>query len=274
MGRQAWGAAMAVVALVVTATAGAARGSRDGDVLLRVWMAGSRVHATYRVPHGMQPYGLSVVPHGVQMMMLPGAADGTVTATSFISSKLSASVLTSTKVDKDYNPLPTTYKVRLLYGRKGACGGTAAWNSQNLSWNNMLRCSHARSNIVLLTVGNLIGPGSLVNSSSASGDYADASVSANVKSPNRFTVRVTSSPGGQSVHIVWNVTCSKGSAVKGASGSWDDTTPVNDGTSIQVPFATFLSNPDSCTIAVGASLEDNPGSGTITIKLYVDKTHV
>jgi len=171
-----------------------------------------------------------------------------------------------------------TYTVRLLYGPKNACGGTADWNYNHLSWNDMIRCRHFRSNTLPLTVGSTIGPGSLVQSSSGSGDFASASVSANVKSPNSFTVRVGSSPSGQSVHITWDITCIKGTSVKGASGSWDDTTPVNDSTSVQVPFATLLANPDSCTIAIGADLGSTDGattpSGTITLKLYVDKSHV
>jgi hypothetical protein len=250
--------------------------------LSAVWLEGGRVHATYRVPIGMQAYGLSFSHKSdptYPVMLLPGTAEGAVTPSAYTSTHLIAENLTSTDYDKFGNLRPTTYMVRLLYGPKSRCGGSAAWNYSNLSWNGMLRCRHFVSNTVPLTVGQTIGPGSLVQSASGSGDFASASVSANVKSPNQFTVRVASSPSGRSVHVTWNITCTKGYSVKGASGSWDDVSPVSDDSSITVPFATLLASPDSCIIAVGASLQADTDStdipsGTITVRLYVDKSHL
>jgi hypothetical protein len=212
-------------------------------------------------------------------MLLPGAADGTVSHTGFTSTRLIGQILSSTDYNPDGTVKPKGYTVRLLYGRRNACGGSAAWNSEHLSWNDMLRCPHQRSNAVPLTVGMTLGPGALLASSSGSGDFADASVSSNVRTPNSFTVRVSSSPSGPPVHVTWTLTCTKGQNVKGASGSFDDTTPVDDGSSIHVPFAGTFTSPDSCTIAVGASLALGPDatttpSGTITLKLYVDKSHL
>jgi len=267
---------------VVAALALPAVAAPSGKRLVRVWLSGGLLHATYHLPAGMQPYGINFAHRGdpaYPMMLLPGAADGTVTPTSFTSTHLTAQNLTSTDYNADGTLNPTTYTVSLLYGRKGVCGGSAAWNANNLSWNRMLQCPHLRSNTLPLTVGQLIGPGTLVGSSSGNGDFASASVSGNVKNPNTFTIRITSSPSGQSIYIAWDITCSKGFSVKGASGSSADTTPVND-TSIQVPFASLTANPDSCTIAVDASLAIDPSdpttvpSGTLTIRVYVNKSHI
>jgi hypothetical protein len=259
-------------ALIVTAALVAAASLRaappTGGTLKAVWLGNGRIHATYRVPNGWVPYKLqfyapSKTWASQNYWLFPwdnNYGGASVSNTQWLSLKSDESILVS----------GTDYVVRLFYGPKASC-------------TNVAQCPKAvRSNAVILkagTVPSVFGPGSLVQSSSGSGDFASASVSASVKSPNKFTVRVSSSPSGQSVHVTWDITCSKGYAVKGASGAWDDTTPVNDDTSIRVPFATLLANPDSCTIAVGADLQSDPAStdaptGTITLRLYADKSHL
>lgn len=229
--------------------------------LQAVWLSGGRIHATYHLPSNAVPYTITFYPaHGISMgyLLLPGSVLGHATRTAWTSSNLEQQILEQ-----------GTYQVRLAYGPNASCVADA----ENKSYNQIMRCPHSMSPPVSVTVGQVIGPGSLVQRSEGSGEFASASVSANVTSPNTFTVRISTAPTRQNVHINWDITCSKGRAVRGASGSWDDTTPVNDSSSIRVPFASILANPDGCTIAVGASLSDSMPA-TIRLALYVDKSHV
>jgi hypothetical protein len=269
--RQTCAAAMRnlIVSLVaaVSLTAGA-NAATPAKPLKAVWLGGGRIHATFSLPAGLIPYVINFCPGDgstcFAYALIPGWGEH-VTQTTWTSTSLDEQILSS-----------GSYNVRLIYGRRNACVAGGG----NLSTNKIMACPHARSAPVAIHVGQVIGPGALVQRSSGSGDFASASVSANVRSPHTFTVRVASSPSGQSVHVAWDITCTKGYSVKGASGSWDDTTPVDDSTSIVVPYDTVVSNPDSCVISVLASLSIDPAdptstpSGSLTISLYVDKTHL
>lgn len=138
--------ALAVAASFSLSVTGEAAPLTASPVLTKVWLSGNVIHATYAVPKGMQAYGLRFVPpvHPWTMAaMLPGFDDGQVTPTGFIAKTeitLSLSFDELSVHNGQIRSSPVTFRVELLYGRKGACGRTAAWNSTHLSYADILRC--------------------------------------------------------------------------------------------------------------------------------------
>jgi len=122
-----------------------------------------------------------------------------------------------------------------------------------------------------LPAGPNPGPGALIGSSTGSGKFASTSVSSgNVPNPSTITIRVSTSPTGENVHVNWDLTCSKGSQVKGSSGSFDDTSPVDDFYSVSIP--SFAGASFSCEVTVGATIgldaNGNVGGGLIALHVY------
>jgi len=63
------------------------------------------------------------------------------------------------------------------------------------------------------------------------------------------------------VIVSWSATCTKNGTVTGRSGQFQNTTPINDGTSIVLPVSAVA----ECTIAVGATLGDSGGSLSLSV---------
>jgi hypothetical protein len=84
----------------------------------------------------------------------------------------------------------------------------------------------------------------------SSGEFAACSESGEADSPVSFQVHVTASPN-QSVLVIWADTCTLGTSVASSSGQFTETTPIDR--TIGHPFR----HPDSCGVAVTASLNDS-----------------
>jgi hypothetical protein len=141
-----WLLALIVGGWLSLSVAGEAAPLTASPVLTRVWLSGHVIHATFNIPNGMQPYALRFVPpvHPWTMAaMLPGFDDGQVTPSGFIAKPqitLSLSFDELSVHDGQLASRPVTFRVELIYGRKGACGRTATWNSSHLSYAAITRC--------------------------------------------------------------------------------------------------------------------------------------
>jgi hypothetical protein len=161
------------------------------------------------------------------------------------------------------------YNVFLLYAPTRDCKpATHNFYGQLVRGTVCTHIQHSAPLVMHLGVVPTAGPGALIGSSSASGAYPSASVSASVRSLDvlsSITVRVTSSVPGRNVHVNWEMICTRGSSVFSRSGSFDDVTPVNDDASINVPTA------DSCDLTVlasGDTNDDGIDSWSMTLKVY------
>jgi hypothetical protein len=198
------------------------------------------------VPYAIQTYQPTSIspPDSLQRFyLLPGEQDPgeVVTHSSWLSDPVEFQLAQASGGNKTV--------VRLLYAPKATCRAVG-------------RCPGVLTSVGVIVKLGFPGPGgTLIGRSGASGDYPITSVSGNVNAPYEIDVYVNSTPNGQDVHVSWDLTCSKGGTVRGASGGWDDTTPV-DGTGIPLP----IFEPDSCIVSASAQLSS--GGGSISLALY------
>lgn len=209
------------------------------------------VGATFVLPPSMVAYALRFrttvgpgIPQNYTESLLPNSSNGGTTAASWTSTSAFGVTLRALG--------GAAWTVNLEYAPRATCAGVG-------------RCPrvHASPPVTLKT--GALGPGTLIGQSSASGEYETASIAGAVtgSTANTITVRVSSIPSGQSVHIDWDIACTRGASAQSASGEWDDTTPVNDSSQIMSP----VSNPDSCIVSVGASGTDGTAGG-ISLAVY------
>lgn len=93
----------------------------------------------------------------------------------------------------------------------------------------------------------------------ASGEFAIAQASGTTRDPSKIFAKVTSKPR-QQVSGAYSVVCSKGFGAGTKSGSIKGRTPLVR--RLRLP----MGNPDSCTAAANAQLQD--GGGTVRVRLY------
>jgi len=244
--------------LALSAIGGASAAPAPATAALKsVSVKGGQLHASFNLPPGTIPYELVFYGPGysgaqyVSALFLGPYSDLTsLTKTSLVATKLTTGA---------YFGEPGTYSGWLNYGPTSSCVA----NPTTKSYIQIARCPHHRSNVVHMTVGNILGPGALVASSGASGAYAVASASGGVNYPQDAQIRINSAPQ-QSVHVAWEAICSRGIQVASRGSSYDADTP--DSTYIDLPLSLNLNHlPDSCTITVTAQLD---GTGSLTIQVY------
>lgn len=98
----------------------------------------------------------------------------------------------------------------------------------------------------------------LLRRKTARGDYAVATVAANVSDPSALFVKVTARPN-QAVDANWVVVCSKGSGAGSRDGQFSGVTPINR--RVRMPYR----NPDDCTFSAGAQLSGKGNRITVAL---------
>lgn len=212
-----------------------------GVRLVQLGSGGALTDTVSSNPYGLEPAYL-YVPHATASSWSVQVGDGGITLLG----------------NRDYN-------VFLLYAPRWACHGVTTKDGSKGTVCHHVKQSDPRK-LHLGTIGSKFGPGRLVGDSSDEGFLAQAIVSGTVHfDPTSVTVRATGSSSDDAVHIDWVVTCSTASFdVVQRSGGWDDTMPVNDSFSVEVPPG----NITSCDIQISAAITADDDSAFVDLKVY------
>jgi len=112
--------------------------------------------------------------------------------------------------------------------------------------------------VMVPAVAEALPPLKRIASSSASGDYAIATASANTKRPSAIYVAVTTTPR-QAVDVSWSLVCSRGFNAGSKSGQY--TTSSTKRRKLRLP----MSRVDSCTVS---ALGQMSAGGKVVVRIF------